>query len=202
MFMQKLLIASGNAGKIKEIRALLSGIELELVIPTEMNLVLQVDESGSTYGQNAAIKAQVYAQASNLLTLADDSGLEVDALGGLPGVRSARFSPQPGASDADRRRRLLQALSSHPHPWSARFRCLVAIATPGGTLHLAEGTCPGEIIPEERGTGGFGYDPIFLFPDLGRTLAELSMQEKNLLSHRARAVQAVRPALIVLSGAS
>jgi XTP/dITP diphosphohydrolase len=200
--MQKLLLASGNPGKIKEIQALLSGIELELVTPEGIGLILEVDEIGSTYGQNAALKARAYAHATDLLTLADDSGLEVDALGGLPGVRSARFSPLTGATDADRRKQLIEALSPHMRPWSARFRCVVAIATPAGCLHLAEGTCPGEILPEERGTGGFGYDPVFLFPDLRRTMAELSIQEKNQLSHRARAVRAARPVLEVLCGMS
>jgi XTP/dITP diphosphohydrolase len=200
--MQKLLLASGNPGKIKEIQALLSGIELELVTPEGIGLILEVDEIGSTYGQNAALKARAYAHATDLLTLADDSGLEVDALGGLPGVRSARFSPLTGATDADRRKQLIEALSPHMRPWSARFRCVVAIATPADRLHLAEGTCPGEILPEERGTGGFGYDPVFLFPDLRRTMAELSIQEKNQLSHRARAVRAARPVLEVLCGMS
>lgn len=196
--MQKLLIASENPGKVKEIQALLSGMAIELVTPAEINLTLQVDESGSTYGQNASLKALAYAQASDLLTLADDTGLEVDALGGLPGINSARFSPLPGASDADRRRRLLQALHAHPRPWIARFRCVVAIAIPGGTLHLAEGACAGEIIPDERGAGGFGYDPIFLLPEMKCTMAELSLTEKNLVSHRARAVQASYPVLRVL----
>jgi len=198
--MQKLLIASGNAGKVREFRALLSGMDLELIAPEQVNLGIWVDESGSTYGQNAAHKAQVYAQASQLVTLADDSGLEVDALNGLPGVHSRRFSPQPDASDADRRRRLLHMLNQHLRPWTARFRCVVAIATPNDTLHLSEGTCSGEIIPEERGTGGFGYDPIFFFPKMERTLAELSMEEKNLISHRSRAVQAARPVLKILLG--
>jgi XTP/dITP diphosphohydrolase len=195
--MRKLLLASENRGKIKEILALLADMDLELVTPGGIGLHLDVAEVGSTYAQNAAIKAQAYAQASNLLTLADDSGLEVDVLGGMPGIRSARFSPLPGATDADRREYLLRKLRQHPHPWAARFRCVVVLVTPDGTQHLAEGTCPGEIIPQERGTRGFGYDPIFLLPDLGRTMAELTMQEKNQLSHRARAVRSARPALQV-----
>jgi XTP/dITP diphosphohydrolase len=118
--------------------------------------------------------------------MADDSGLEVEALGGSPGVHSRRFSPLPDATDADRRKLLLNALTAHARPWSARFCCSVAIATPDGKLHQAEGSCRGEIIPEERGKGGFGYDPIFLISEIGRTMAELSMAEKNQLSHRAR----------------
>lgn len=195
--MRKLLLASENRGKIKEIHALLADMDLELVTPGGIGLQLDVAEVGSTYAQNAAIKAQAYAQASNLLTLADDSGLEVDVLDGMPGIRSARFSPLPDATDADRREYLLRKLHQHPRPWTARFCCVVALFTPDGPQHLAEGTCPGEIIPQERGTSGFGYDPIFLIPDLGRTMAELAMQEKNQLSHRARAVRASRPALKV-----
>jgi len=116
----------------------------------------------------------------------------------LPGIRSARFSTKPGATDADRRAFLLQRLKPYPPPWQARFRCTVAIATPQGELHLAEGECPGEIIPVERGDNGFGYDPIFLLTELGLTMAELSTEEKNRLSHRARAIQAARPLLTKL----
>jgi XTP/dITP diphosphohydrolase len=130
-----------------------------------------------------------------MLTLADDSGLEVDALGGLPGIRSARFAPQPGATDADRRAYLLAQLEDQPRPWSAHFHCTVALAMPSGGLRLAEGNCYGEVIPTERGDHGFGYDPIFLLPDLGRTMAELTTEEKNRFSHRARAVRAVLPLL-------
>lgn len=195
--MQKLLVASGNRGKIKEIKALLAGMSIELVTPGGIGLEVRVEEVGKTYAQNAAIKARVYAHASNLLTLADDSGLEVDALGGLPGIRSARFSPLPGATDADRRGLLLKELIPYPRPWSAHFCCVVALVTPRGIQHLAEGVCTGEIIPHERGTSGFGYDPIFFIPELGRTMAELSMPEKNRLSHRARAVSAALPSLEV-----
>jgi XTP/dITP diphosphohydrolase len=122
----------------------------------------------------------------------------VDALGGLPGIRSKRFSEKPGATDADRRLYLLQRLRDHPRPWTARFRCTVALATPQGELYFAQGECPGEIIPDERGHNGFGYDPIFLLPDLGQTMAELSTELKNRLSHRARAIQAVKPVLTKL----
>jgi XTP/dITP diphosphohydrolase len=197
--MKKLVLATGNAGKINEIQALLAGLTLEMVIPGGIGLHLHVDEVGSTYGQNAALKARAYAQATNLLTLADDSGLEVSALHGLPGLRSARYALQPGASDSDRRKRLLQALKPHSPPWTARFRSVVAIVAPDGTMHLAEGACMGEIIPEERGANGFGYDPIFLLPEFGRTMAELSMHEKNKVSHRARALRAVLPTLAVLA---
>jgi len=198
--MPKILIATGNKGKLLEIQALLRDPELTLLLPSEMGIQLNVEENGSTYETNAAIKAMAFACASGLLTLADDSGLEVDALGGLPGVRSARFSPLPHATDADRRHYLLEHLKGVARPWTAHFHCTVALARPDGVLRFASGECRGEIIPEERGQNGFGYDPIFLFPDLGRTMAELNMEEKNQLSHRARAVQAARPILRELLG--
>ena len=157
---------------------------------------MDIEESGQTYAENATLKGVAFAQASGMMTLADDSGLEVEALDGLPGLRSARFAPKPGASDADRRAYLLERLSGAPRPWKARFRCLIALVSPDGEIHHSEGICPGEIIPEERGDNGFGYDPIFLLTELGQTMAELSMEQKNRLSHRARAVQAARPVLI------
>ncbi|HVF24840.1 MAG TPA: non-canonical purine NTP pyrophosphatase, partial [Anaerolineales bacterium] len=136
-----------------------------------------------------------FANASGLISLADDSGLEVDALDGAPGLYSARYSPKPKATDADRRAYLIQNLQAKPRPWTARFHATIAIAIPNGDLHLTEGICDGEIIPEERGTGGFGYDPIFLLTELGKTMAELSMDEKNRLSHRAKAVMKAKPVL-------
>ena len=196
--MSKLLLATNNPGKLVEIQALLQDLAVTLVSPAQLGLELEVDENGQTYAENAGLKSQTFARASGLLTLADDSGLEVDALGGLPGIRSARFAPQPKATDADRRAYLLQRLQGMPRPWPARFRCVIALSTPTGELQYAEGICPGIIIPEERGQNGFGYDPIFLIPELGRTMAELSMEEKNRLSHRARAVMAARPILYKL----
>lgn len=198
--MNRLLIASGNPGKLREIQALLANIEVQLITPGDLDLKLEVVEDGSTYAQNAARKALAYAQAGRMLTLADDSGLEVGALGGEPGLHSARYAPQPLATDADRRAYLLQKLQGHPRPWQAQFRCLVALAVPAENetvpeLHFAEGICPGEIIPQERGHNGFGYDPIFYIPELQRTMAELNMTEKNEISHRARAVRAALPIL-------
>lgn len=195
---QKLLVATGNPGKLREFRALLDLPGLRLLTPADLGLQIDVAEVGATYAQNAALKAAAFARTAGLLTLADDSGLEVDALDGLPGIRSARFAPQPGATDADRRAYLLQRLEGLPRPWSAHFHCTVALATPAGGMMFAEGQCPGEIIPEARGQNGFGYDPIFLLPALGRTMAQLSEEEKNRLSHRARAVMAAQPLLAVL----
>jgi len=193
--MQKLLIATGNKGKVKEIRALLDGLDVELVTPREIGLDIEVVEDGDTYEENAGKKARAYSQASGLVALADDSGLEVDALGGEPGLYSARYSGQPGATDADRRAFLLGKLKDKPRPWNAHFHATVAVATPDGLVQFAEGNCYGEIIPEERGTGGFGYDPIFFIPEENRTMAELSMDEKNRLSHRALAVKHALPIL-------
>jgi XTP/dITP diphosphohydrolase len=186
--MNKLLIATNNKGKIKELQELLKGLGLQLVTPADINLDLDVVEDGTTYQENASKKAIAFAQASGLISLADDSGIEVDALGGAPGLYSARYSPKPNADDADRRAYLLQNLQDKPRPWKAHFHATIAIATPQGNLQFSEGDCYGEIIPEERGSGGFGYDPIFLLPELGRTTAELEMEEKNRLSHRALAV--------------
>ncbi|MEJ5314087.1 MULTISPECIES: RdgB/HAM1 family non-canonical purine NTP pyrophosphatase [Anaerolinea] len=193
--MTKLLIASTNRGKLREFQEILSGEPYDLFLPADLGIALTVEETGTTYRENAALKARAYAQASGLITLSDDSGLEVQALGGAPGLHSARYAPQTGATDADRRAYLLENLRGKPRPWLARFVCTVAIATPQGEIFFTEGECPGEIIPEERGTHGFGYDPIFYFPERGMTMAELPPEEKNRISHRARAVMAAVPIL-------
>jgi len=196
--MPKLLLATNNTGKVREIQAMLDEIDVTLVTPKALALRIEVEEDGVTYAENAAKKARIFANASGLMTLADDSGLEVEALAGAPGLFSARYAPQPGATDADRRAYLLRQLQGLPHPWRARFQCTVALATVTGEMYFAEGSCLGEIIPQERGRGGFGYDPIFLIPELGRTMAELTMKEKNQVSHRAGAVKAVKPILLSL----
>jgi len=193
--MKKLLLASSNPGKLNEIHALLDDLGIALVTPDDLMISLEVEEDGATYAENASRKALAFARLSGLLTLADDSGLEVDALNGMPGLHSARFSPLPRATDKDRRSYLLDKLKGYSQPWSASFLCTIALATPAGEVQFAEGVCQGEIIPTERGQAGFGYDPIFLIPELGKTMAELTMEEKNRLSHRSRAVQAMRPLL-------
>ena len=193
--MSKLLIASNNQGKLLEIKALLGDMGVELLTTVQLHINIEVDEVGKTYAENAALKGRAFARAGGLLTLADDTGLEVDALNGLPGLRSARFAPQSDATDADRRAYLLARLQGIPRPWLARFRCTVAIVAPSGKARFTEGICEGEITPQERGGHGFGYDPIFMITGLNRTMAELSMDEKNRLSHRARAVRAARPIL-------
>lgn len=199
--MSRILLATNNPEKLREIQAILQELQAEILTPRQLNLEITVAETGQTYAENAALKAKAFAQASGVLALADDSGLEVDALEGSPGIHSARFAPWQNASDADRRKVLLERLRGKPRPWTARFRCTVAIAHPLPTeieVYLAEGVCEGEIVPEERGVNGFGYDPLFLLPQLGRTMAELTMDEKNRLSHRARALRAALPILKAL----
>jgi len=193
--MTKLLLASNNPGKLVEIQALLADTSFELLLLRDLGVELAEEESGSTYAENAVIKARAGALASGLITLADDSGLEVAVLGGKPGLHSARYSRKPGASDADRRAKLLQELDKYSRPWQASFHCAVAIVTPTSKHYLSEGECPGEIIPEERGQHGFGYDPIFLISGLNRTMAELNMEEKNQISHRALALKKLKPIL-------
>jgi len=192
--MEKLLIATNNMGKIKELQDLLKGLNLKLTTPSQIGLDLDIIEDGNTYAENAVKKSAAFAQASGLISLADDSGLEVDALDGAPGLYSARYgSTYDGKlSNGERCKYLLSKLQDNPRPWTARFRATVAVADPNGDVQLTEGICEGEIIPEERGTNGFGYDPIFLLPELEKTMAELSMEEKNRLSHRAKAVIKIR----------
>jgi XTP/dITP diphosphohydrolase len=194
--MARLLVATNNPGKIREYEELLDGLPVQIVLPAQVGLTLAVNESGRTFEENACIKALAYAQASGLLTLADDSGLEVDAMDGAPGVRSARYAGAK-ANDADRYRKLLTALADvPPGRRSARFRCVVALAQPNGTIHTASGTCEGEIGFEPRGKHGFGYDPVFIVQGYDRrTMAELSPEVKNRISHRARALHAARPIL-------
>jgi XTP/dITP diphosphohydrolase len=194
----KLLVGTDNPGKIGEYEELLTDLPgtLEVTFPAREALVLEVEESGETFEENARIKALAYSQASGLVSLADDSGLEVDALGGAPGVHSARYAG-PAATDIDRYRKLLDALADTPAGQrSARFRCVVAIALPDGTVHTADGTCEGEIGFAPRGEHGFGYDPVFVVNGYdGQTMAELAPEVKNEISHRGRALAAIQPIL-------
>ncbi len=192
----RLLVATRNAGKRREYQELLAGLGLLLVTLDELGIDHEVDETGATFCENAVLKAEGYAVSSGLPTLADDSGLEVDALGGAPGVRSARFGGPAAAGDAGRYRLLLEALRGVPDGRrTARFRCVIAVAWPGGAIDLAEGTCEGSIGWQPRGTCGFGYDPVFVLAGRRETMAELPPEEKNRISHRARAATALRPLL-------
>lgn len=191
--MRQLLIASNNPGKIEEMSMLLKGIRAQVLTPGDIGLNLDVAETGGTYLENAHLKAAAFCHASGRACLADDTGLEVAALGGAPGLRSKRYAPHPQATDADRRALLLQHLANEPRPWLARFVCAAVLMTPDGELIENEGSCEGEIIAEERGDFGFGYDRIFLVREVGKTMAELTLKDKNRISHRALAIQGIIP---------
>lgn len=197
--LNKLLLGTNNPGKVRELKALLAPVKIKVLTPDQAALSLKVEETGADYEANARKKALAFAMASGQWTLADDSGLEVAALDGAPGVRSARLAG-PAATDADRRRQLLDMLAEHPRPWKAVFRCTMALASPEKVHHVTIGLCRGEIVPEERGQGGFGYDPIFLVAGTGQTMSELGEDEKNRISHRASAAREMLPFLLKLKG--
>jgi XTP/dITP diphosphohydrolase len=188
---QKLLLATNNKGKIREYRKLLKGISYKLVTPIELGITIEVDEVGESFEENARLKATLFAAESGLLTLADDSGLEVDALGGEPGVLSHRFAGE-GASDSDRNEYLLLRMKDVPEgKRSARFVCVIAVSTPDGRVETYYGECPGIIPLKPRGKQSFGYDPVMYIPEMGKTMAEMSMEEKNRISHRGKAARKV-----------
>jgi len=190
--MRKLLVATHNAGKVREYRQLLADLPLQITYLDTEGIDLEIEEKGESFAENAVCKAIAYAQASGLWTWADDSGLEVDALGGAPGIHSSRYAG-PDASDEDRYRKLLRELDGVP--WeerTARFRCVVAIATPEGEVRTAAGHCEGIITFEPEGSYGFGYDPVFFLPRFGCTMAQLPPELKNRISHRAQAARAAK----------
>ena len=192
----KLLLATNNEGKIREYKALLSGIPYEITTMADQGITIEIDEAGESFEANARLKATTLATSSGQLTLADDSGLEVDALGGEPGVLSHRYAGER-ASDADRCNFLLEKLRDIPEKErNARFRCVIAIASPDGIVQTYTGECRGIITTEPRGYNGFGYDPVFYVPELSKTMAELTAEEKNRISHRARAAKKAREALL------
>ena len=194
--MSKLLLATNNQGKVHEFQYLLQGIPFELMTPAQLGLELEVAEIGDTYKENARLKALAFAQASGLLSLADDSGLEVDALNGEPGLRSSRYAGER-AKDTDRVSFLLAKLKDvPPEKRAAHFRCVIALAWPDGRVKYCYGKCDGTITFAPRGNEGFGYDPIFYFPEFGKTMAELPAEIKNRVSHRAPAAQEARKLLI------
>lgn len=198
----RLLMGTGNANKIREIRALLDTAVWQIVTPAEAGIAgLEVVEDGATFRANAAKKARAYANAAGLPALADDSGLEVDALEGAPGVHSARYAGD-SATDAGNRAKLLAALAGLPAAQrGARFRAVVALSVPyGPTVRFGEGAVEGRIAMDERGESGFGYDPVFELPD-GRRMAELTADEKNAISHRGRALRDLSWALEALAAA-
>lgn len=189
--MVKLLIATKNRGKIVEMRALLGAAfqkTVEVVTLQDMTNVMEPREDGKTFAENARSKALYYAKTLKVLSVADDSGLAVDALGGRPGVLSARYAG-PNATDARNNELLLDDLRPYPRPWNAAFVCVAAAALPGRVIAEATGRVAGEIVPVPQGQEGFGYDPIFLVGGTGKTMAELETPEKNRISHRGQALR-------------
>ena len=197
---QKLLLATNNQGKVREYRSLFQNLPYALVTPLEVGITAAVEEVGRSLEENARLKATALADESRLLTLADDSGLEVDALGGEPGPLSARYAGE-GASDKDRVNYLLSRLKDVPgEKRSARFRCVLAIVTPDGKVEFCSGECRGFITFKPRGEQGFGYDPVFYLPELDKTMAELPLEIKNQISHRGQAARKAYPVLERLRG--
>jgi XTP/dITP diphosphohydrolase len=193
---RRIVVATRNRGKLREIVPLLAGLDVELRTIDELAPDAELREDGVTFEENALAKARQAAQATALPAIADDSGLEVDALDGAPGVHSARYAGLP-SDDARNNAKLIAALAAlADRPHTGRFRCVAAFVDPARNLELVRsGSCEGQILSAPRGEGGFGYDPLFLLPALGRTMAELPIEEKNRLSHRAAAFHALAAAL-------
>jgi XTP/dITP diphosphohydrolase len=195
----RLIIATRNPGKVREFRALLGDLSLEIAAAEGMP---EVEETGSTFAENAALKARAAAEWSGEWALADDSGLEVDALNGAPGIHSNRYWGD-GTTEAERNAFLLRDLRDvAPEQRTARYRAVIAVAAPDGRLWLSEGACEGLIQDEPRGEHGFGYDPHFFVPEFGCTMAELDSDTKNRISHRARAFSNALPTLEALADGS
>jgi XTP/dITP diphosphohydrolase len=199
--MNRLVVATRNAGKLQEFRTLLLPLKADILSLSDLSIDGDLEESGSTFAENAQLKALACSQLTSLPVLADDSGLEVAALGGRPGIYSARYAG-PRASDSERIRKLLAELDKYPAGREARFVCALALAQEGTLLLESQGECWGVIAHEPRGTNGFGYDPVFYFPELGKTYAELSNEEKNLHSHRGRAAALLVPKIVNRSSGS
>jgi len=202
--MERLVIATNNPGKLREFRELLDGCGFELVTPADLDVPFDPEETGSTFEENATIKATAAMRATGLPALADDSGLEVDHLGGRPGIFSARYAgddrTDPALSDEDRVRIVLDEMRGVPDAErAARFRCVIAIAVPDGAVRTVDGVFEGRLAHATRGENGFGYDPIFVVPELGVTSAELPPDEKNAMSHRGQAALKAREILRQMS---
>lgn len=191
----KFLLATLNEGKVKELGELLADEEIEVLSLRDIEGWVEVEETGSTFAENAALKARAAAGETGLIAIADDSGLEVDALSGAPGIHSARFAGEPKDDEANIDK-LLKLLENVPdEERTGHFRCSLVVVTPDGEEYATEGTVDGKILRQRRGQGGFGYDPVFYVPDFGRTMAELSLTQKNKLSHRAQALHKAIPIL-------
>ncbi len=188
----ELILATRNQGKVAELKRLLKGLDIKVLSMNDVEELPEILEDGDTFFENAMKKARTVAEATGLMALADDSGLEVDALNGAPGVRSARFAG-PEASDADNNRKLLQELRDVPEgKRSSRFRCVMVLYHPSGRWISAEGSCEGMITQRPRGNGGFGYDPIFFVPEMSKTMAQIGPEEKNRISHRGGALRELK----------
>jgi len=191
----EILLATANQGKVKELESLLTGLGIRVRSLRDFPDIGEIEENGATFAENAKIKARAGAAETKLVTLADDSGLEVDGINGEPGVYSARYAGEP-KDDERNTQKLLKKLEGLPEQKrTARFRCCLAVVSPDGQEHLTEGAVEGLILPSKRGMGGFGYDPVFYLPEKGRTMAELSLEEKNTWSHRAQAFHKAVPIL-------
>ncbi|MFT8871703.1 MAG: XTP/dITP diphosphatase [Sporolactobacillus sp.] len=187
-----LLFASSNAGKIAEIRQLFADMDVTVVTPKAVAATIEVEETGANFRENAALKAEALARETGLPTLADDSGLLVDALGGEPGIYSARYAGQDKNSERNIDKLLSKLAETGDEDRRAHFVCTLALSCPNQLTHFVEGRCDGQIIYERRGNGGFGYDSVFLIPEYGKTFAELGSEVKNVISHRAKALFALR----------
>ncbi len=197
--MRRLLLSTNNPDKAREFREILAGLPLEVVTPASIGLQMEVDETGSTFAENAAIKASAFHEATGLLCLSDDSGLEVDALDGAPGVYSARYMGLPDG--AEKNRFVLEQLKEVP--WESRvghYVCEIAIVDEAGKLHQCRGVMQGKIAKEPKGEGGFGFDPIFYVPRYRRTVAQMPLELKNRISHRGRAGRKAREVIEKLIG--
>ena len=188
----ELIVATRNKGKIREIREALKGLGLRIYSLSDFSDVPEIEEDGKSFAENALGKARFYSKYFGKLTLADDSGLEVDGLNGLPGIYSARYAKE-GATSRQNNRKLLREMRGLPvSKRRARFRCIIAVVSRNGKEVLAEGSCRGRIGFKEKGKKGFGYDPLFILPRYGKTMAELSLEEKNAISHRGKALRKIR----------
>jgi len=188
----EVIVATRNKGKTREIRDALKGLNLRIYSLSDFEDVPEIEEDGDSFTENALKKARFYSKVFGKLTIADDSGLEVDSLKGLPGVCSARYAGER-ASSQENNQKLLREIQGVPiSKRGARFKCFIAVKSPDGREAIAEGSCKGRIGFKEKGRRGFGYDPLFILPKYGKTMAELSLEEKNRVSHRGRALKKIR----------
>ena len=195
----KIILATKNQKKVEELKAMLTDLDVNILSLSDFPDIPEVEETGITFAENAELKSTAIARATGKIALADDSGLEVDALGGQPGVYSNRFAG-PGASDRDKYMRILELLDGVPdEKRTARFRAAVAVSTPNGDTTIVEGSCEGQIAHEPRGDQGFGYDPIFYLPEFNKTMAELTPEAKNAISHRGKALRAAKGIILRLT---